>query len=59
MSEPQTVALRLVPAEADVVAYAREVGAALRQHGMVCATAESCTGGLVGHLITETSGSSD
>ena len=59
MSEPQKVELRLVPAAADVVAYAGEVGVTLRRHGMMCATAESCTGGLVGDLITETAGSSD
>ncbi|MEZ4559459.1 MAG: CinA family protein [Caldilineaceae bacterium] len=58
MSEPQTVALRLVPAEADVVAYAGSGnGPAPTRHDV--ATASSCTSGLVGHLITGTSGSSD
>jgi len=37
---------------------AREVGELLKHRGMTCATAESCTGGLIGHLITEVPGSS-
>jgi PncC family amidohydrolase len=48
-----------VPPAADVVARARELGVMLRDRGMMCATAESCTGGLVGDVITETAGSSD
>jgi PncC family amidohydrolase len=36
-----------------------EVGEALRKRGLTLATAESCTGGLVGHWITNISGSSD
>jgi PncC family amidohydrolase len=35
-----------------------EVGAALSQRGWTLAVAESCTGGLVGHRITNISGSS-
>lgn len=31
----------------------------LRERGWTCATAESCTGGLIGHLITSIAGSSD
>ena len=35
------------------------LGPALAAHGWKLAVAESCTGGLVGHLITNTPGSSD
>lgn len=35
------------------------LGESLRQRGWTCATAESCTGGLIGHLITSVAGSSD
>jgi len=45
--------------EAEVVALAGRVGDQLRARKMLCATAESCTGGLIGHLITETPGCSD
>ena len=43
----------------DAVALAERVGQKLRRRGLMAATAESCTGGLIGHLITEISGSSD
>ena len=44
--------------EREVVALARTVGEKLAQRSLMCATAESCTGGLIGHLITENAGSS-
>lgn len=50
------------PSDDDLVALvslAEDVGAALRRRGLTLATAESCTGGLVGHAITEIAGSSD
>jgi nicotinamide-nucleotide amidase len=40
-------------------ALSTEFAAALRARGWSCATAESCTGGLVGHIITSLAGSSD
>lgn len=46
------------PDEVSLIPLAAEVGAALHTAGLVAALAESCTGGLVGHLITEIPGSS-
>ena len=37
---------------------AQQVGAALKAHGMLLATAESCTGGWVGEIVTSVAGSS-
>jgi PncC family amidohydrolase len=43
---------------APLVALAAEIQKLMTDRGLTLATAESCTGGLVGHLITEMSGSS-
>ena len=48
-----------IPTVDEAVALAEHVGTLLRSQGLTCATAESCTGGLIGHLFTENSGSSD
>ena len=41
-----------------MILLATKVGAALQSHGMMLATAESCTGGGVASAVTEISGSS-
>lgn len=44
--------------EQNLIDVAREVGVGLQQRGWRLSTAESCTGGLIGHLLTEIPGSS-
>ncbi|HQY94608.1 MAG: CinA family protein [Caldilinea sp.] len=48
---------RMVTQE-ELVELARNVGEKLARRNLLCATAESCTGGLIGHIITENAGSS-
>lgn len=50
--------MKTIPSMREAVELAERVGARLREHNLMCATAESCTGGLIGHLITEVPGSS-
>jgi nicotinamide-nucleotide amidase len=47
------------PTDDDLVAAARRLGRRLVERGWQMATAESCTGGLVGHAITQVPKSSD
>jgi PncC family amidohydrolase len=47
------------PSDADLARAAAELGDALRARGWQMATAESSTGGLIGHAITMTPGASD
>lgn len=44
---------------ADEITLSERVGQLLREKGLYLVTAESCTGGLLGHRITEAPGSSD
>lgn len=46
------------PTDEELMDLAERVGATCRASGRTLATAESCTGGLVAHLITEVPGSS-
>jgi PncC family amidohydrolase len=46
------------PAETALVALAERLQVAARDRGVTVAVAESCTGGLVAHAITEVAGSS-
>lgn len=47
------------PTDADLLRLAERVGAACRARGATVSTVESCTGGLVGHWLTEVPGSSE
>jgi PncC family amidohydrolase len=49
----------LVPTDGELLELANRLGSACRERGVRIGTAESCTGGLVAHLITEVPGSSD
>jgi PncC family amidohydrolase len=47
------------PTDQELLDLAGRVGAACRERGVRLGTAESCTGGLVAHIVTEVPGSSD
>jgi PncC family amidohydrolase len=47
------------PTDDDLVAAARRLGRKLAERGWQMAAAESCTGGMVGHVITQVPKSSD
>jgi PncC family amidohydrolase len=47
------------PTDDALVAAARRLGGRLVEHGWQMAAAESCTGGMVGHVITQVPKSSD
>ena len=45
--------------DGETLALITELAQALKERGLVCATAESCTGGLIGAALTAVSGSSE
>ena len=47
------------PTDDDLVAAARRLGRQLTERGWQMAAAESCTGGMIGHVITQVPKSSD
>ncbi|MFN2483381.1 MAG: CinA family protein [Candidatus Limnocylindria bacterium] len=47
------------PTDLDLVRAAQRLGDVLRRRGVRLATAESATGGLIGHLVTQIVGASD
>jgi PncC family amidohydrolase len=47
------------PNDTELARVAAQLGGALRAHGWRMATAESSTGGLIGHAITMNAGASD
>jgi PncC family amidohydrolase len=47
------------PSDVELAGIAAQLGEALRARGWRMATAESSTGGLIGHVITMTAGASD
>lgn len=49
----------MVPTDDELLELASRLGSACRERGVRIGTAESCTGGLVAHLLTEVPGSSD
>jgi PncC family amidohydrolase len=49
----------LVPTDDELLELAGRLGSTCRDRGVRIGTAESCTGGLVAHVITEIAGSSD
>lgn len=49
----------MVPTDEELLELARRLGATCRDRGLRIGTAESCTGGLVAHVITEVPRSSD